>query len=70
VAGSFLPRRGVDLGGLTVILVDDVTTTRATLTAACKAAALCCKPLSDKDKGFLRIWTAVAGVTPQDGIGR
>jgi predicted amidophosphoribosyltransferase len=37
VRGVFFSRRGIDLGGASVCLVDDVTTTGATLAAAAKA---------------------------------
>lgn len=68
VAGSFEPRRGTSLAGFTAILIDDVTTTRATLIAASRAAARCRKSLDDKSEGSrLRLWTAVLGVTPARG---
>jgi ComF family protein len=65
VSGSIRLRRGADLADRLVIVLDDVTTTGATLTAACRAAGECCKPRLD---GGLRrprgIWVAVAAVTP------
>lgn len=64
VAGSILPRRGVDLAGWTLLVLDDVTTTRATLTAACRAVLACQKLASGGAGGPPpRLWTAVVAVT-------
>lgn len=69
VAAAFHPVPGVHLGGLTAILVDDVTTTRATLRAACKAISLGHKDLGNAHPSPPpRIWAAVLAVTPQDAI--
>lgn len=68
VAGSFHCLRPGSLRGWTAILIDDVTTTRETLRAACGC-------IVRADKGVPqaagvhspRLWTAVLGVTPQGG---
>lgn len=68
VAGSIRVRRPLDLSGWTIIVLDDVTTTRATLTASCRAVARCHKLLRDNvQRRPPRIWTAVIGVTPRPG---
>jgi predicted amidophosphoribosyltransferase len=69
VAGSFASRRGWDLAGRHVVVIDDVTTTRATLAAACRALNPICKPLSGKDSAqpVTTLWCAVLGVTPHVG---
>jgi predicted amidophosphoribosyltransferase len=66
VAGSIRAREGVDLAGRLVIVLDDVTTTRATLNASARAVLTACKPLLDNDLR-IRIWTAVVAVTPVAG---
>jgi predicted amidophosphoribosyltransferase len=66
VAGSIRPRTGVNLRGRIAILVDDVTTTRATLVAAGKALVAGCKPLPEQGlDGLAGLWIAVAAVTPR-----
>ncbi len=67
VAGVMRAKAGAELAGWNVIVVDDVTTSRATLTAACRAIQESRKGLGDKDEG--RMWTAVVGVTPEVGRG-
>jgi predicted amidophosphoribosyltransferase len=66
VERSFTPKRGVSLADLTAIVIDDVTTTRATLSAACRSAAQCSNPGTGKGKDAVpRLWTAVLAVTPE-----
>ncbi len=66
IAGKFTPIRGVDLSGLTIVLLDDVTTSRATLRAAFRAIALGHKEIGSKTgRPPPRMWAAVVGVTPQ-----
>ncbi len=55
VRGSFLPRRGVDFTGWTVLLIDDVRTTGATLAEASRTL---------RRMGASEIWVGVLGVTP------
>lgn len=62
IAGAFSARAGVDLRDVDVIVLDDVTTSRATLTGACRALEGGRKGLGEKAEG--RILTAVLGVTP------
>ena len=57
VAGSIRARRGVVSPAPFVIVLDDVTTTRATLLASCGAAR--------KVPGVARVWAAVLSVTPE-----
>jgi predicted amidophosphoribosyltransferase len=63
VAGAFHARgkRGMDLSGKVVVVVDDVTTTRATLRGACRAVARAHR-LSG-GKGRMEVWGAVVAVT-------
>src|SRR5262249_32132029 len=72
VAGSILPRHGVNLSGWTLIVLDDVTTTRATLTAACRAVWECHRLGADHVEATKpKLWTAVVGVTHLErGSGR
>lgn len=68
VAKAFRPRSllGSSLGGRTIVLVDDVTTTRATLRAAAKAVLARMKSEEGKGPGGVtRIWAAVLAVTPE-----
>lgn len=68
VAGSFGVRSKVEFGGRLVIVLDDVTTTRATLQAACRAIERGSKLLGDQElRCKPRIWTAVVAVTPAEG---
>lgn len=55
VRGSFLPRNGVDFTGWTVLLVDDVRTSGATLGEASRTL---------RRMGAREIWAAVLAVTP------
>jgi competence protein ComFC len=67
VAGAFRRRsRGtVDEAGKVVVLVDDVTTTRATLKAACRGLADgLTRGAGSGDGGRIRMWGAVLAVTP------
>ncbi len=63
VAQAFRALEGVDLRGRVVVLVDDVTTTRATLDAACRTL----HGMRQADEEPVRIWCAVLGVTPEPG---
>jgi predicted amidophosphoribosyltransferase len=64
VAGSIRVRGAPDLAGRTVVLIDDVTTTRATLLACAKALGSWRKPSGGKEIGQPpRIWAAVVAVT-------
>ncbi|MBX3353149.1 MAG: ComF family protein [Phycisphaeraceae bacterium] len=58
--GSFTLRGGIDLGGWTVVLVDDVSTTGATLRAASRA--LRARRREGRPES---IWAATLGVTPE-----
>lgn len=74
VAGAFraLPA-AAGLAGRVAVVIDDVRTTGATLTAACRALDTAHKSLSnnalDVSDGIpgVRLWTAVVGVTPEPG---
>ncbi len=68
VANSIHIRRGISLAGLHVILIDDVTTTRATLLAAARGLQATRKALTDnKIECPASLWTAVVAVTPIAG---
>jgi ComF family protein len=62
LTGSMRLKRGYDLAGHVAVLVDDVTTTRASLVAA--ARALRVVPRGEPPP---RVWAAVLGVTPDPG---
>lgn len=65
IAGSMRPRRGVDLAGRFVIVLDDVTTTRATLLGACRTVEKGCKSAPEgRNRRPDGLWAAVAAVTP------
>jgi len=57
VSGAFLRRRGVSLAGSTLVLVDDVRTTGATLRAACRTL----RAGPDRPRA---IWAATLAVAP------
>lgn len=70
VSGSFRlrPMFGYPLAGRTVVLVDDVTTTRATLRAAAKAIGQGLKSEgANSASPGTRVWAAVLAVTPESG---
>jgi ComF family protein len=62
LTGSMRLRRGYDLAGHLAVLVDDVTTTRASLVAAARALRVVAKGEPPP-----RIWAAVLGGTPDAG---
>jgi predicted amidophosphoribosyltransferase len=64
LAGSMRLRRGVDLGGAIVILVDDVATTRASLLAACRGLRRAAGGRPGPAPVPGRVWAAVVAVTP------
>lgn len=63
VATSFRSLEGTLPDASLIVLVDDVTTTRSTLRAACNTLRK--GPRSQKSSEIGRIWTAVIGVTPE-----
>lgn len=71
VAGSIRARPGVGCGAQLVVVLDDVTTSRATLMAATRAVAGAGKGQTgqelDGSKAGVRVWAAVVAVTPQSG---
>lgn len=68
VAGSFRLRPGSSLAGRTLIVIDDVRTTGATMAAACRAIRTGGRPEGNEPP--TRVWAAVLGVTPEPGAGR
>lgn len=58
IAGSFSFRAGVDFTGWSVLIVDDVRTSGATLTQACRTLK------AEKQRKPAEIWIAVLAVTP------
>jgi predicted amidophosphoribosyltransferase len=69
VSRAFRPRYllGSPLHGRTILLVDDVTTTRATLRAAALTLNECLKrPAANAPPQSTRIWACVLAVTPEN----
>jgi hypoxanthine phosphoribosyltransferase len=59
VTGTMRLRRGAQLGGCTVVVIDDVRTTGATMTEACRAVV---RGLKDRETPAQAVWAAVLGV--------
>jgi predicted amidophosphoribosyltransferase len=59
VAGTMRVRGGADLGGCTVVVIDDVRTTGATMMEACKALT---RGSGERGNRPVQVWAAVLGV--------
>jgi predicted amidophosphoribosyltransferase len=70
VSGTMRLRRPADLGGCTLIVIDDVRTTGATMTEACRALV---RGLKEREMVAGAVWAAVLGVAverPRDLVPR